>query len=484
MSLKAKATSGLFWTLLQQFGYQGINFVVQLLLARILLPEAFGVIALLQIFISVGNNLIDSGMASSLIRNKDVDESDYSTVFYLNIVVATVLYGIMFASSSYIAKFYNMPILTDVIRIYCISFVINAFSIIQVTILTKNMKFKTQMFVQLPSLLISGIVSVYLAFSGWGVWSIVVYNLLINLLMSIQYWLKSKWRPKLVFDMKKLKYHFNFGYKLTLASLLNSVFDNIYGIVIGKAFSPQILGYYNRAEMFQLFPSKNISSALEKVTYPMFAQIQDDTEKLKKYYRQIFNLVVFFLTPTMLLLSVVAEPLFRFVLTEKWLPMVPYFQILTFVGVLHPFQRYNVNILRVKGRSDLVLKLNIIRKVVLIITIVIGIRYGIYGVLISQCVYSVVCVFLNTMYSSAMINYSLKEQVKDVVGVYVLAMLIGYVIYQLDNIAMVALPDILRVVFGLTVGYIGYFALAYLFNFDAINIISKFLKERRNNGRK
>lgn len=484
MSLKAKATSGLFWTLLQQFGYQGINFVVQLLLARILLPEAFGIIALLQVFISVSNNLIDSGMASSLIRNKDLDERDYSTVFYLNIGVAVFLYGVMFVSSPFIANFYNIPILTDVVKIYCLSFVINAFSIIQVTKLTKEMRFKRQMFIQLPSLVISGIVSVYLAYSGWGVWSIVTYNLLLNLLTSLQYWLRSTWRPKFIFDMKKLKYHFNFGYKLSLASLLNSVFDNIYGVVIGKVFSPQTLGYYNRAEMFQLFPSRNISTALEKVTYPMFAQIQDDNEKLKKYYRQIFNMVVFFLTPTMVFLSVIAEPLFRFLLTEKWLPMVPYFQILTIVGVLHPFQRYNVNILRVKGRSDLVLKLNIIRKLVLIITIVIGIRYGIYGILISQCVYSVICVFLNTMYSAAMINYPLKEQVKDVAGIYILAILIGFGIYQLDKIVVAALPDILRIVFGMTVGYVGYFGVAYLFKFEIISIISKFINERKNNGKK
>jgi O-antigen/teichoic acid export membrane protein len=377
-----------------------------------------------------------------------------------------------------------MPILKDVIKIYCISFVINAFSIIQVTMLTKNMKFKTQMLVQLPSLLISGIVSVYLAFSGWGVWSIVAYNLLLNLLASLQYWLKSKWRPRLIFDIEKLKYHFNFGYKLTLASLLNSVFDNIYGVIIGKAFSPQILGYYNRAEMFQTFPSKNISTALEKVTYPMFAQIQDNNEKLKKYYRQIFNLVVFFLTPTMVLLSVIAEPLFRFLLTEKWLPMVSYFQILTVVGILHPFQRYNVNILRVKGRSDLVLKLNIIRKVVLIITIVVAIRYGIYGILISQCVYSIICVFLNTMYSSTMINYSLKEQAKDVVWIYILAVLIGCGIYLLDKIVMTELPDILRIIFGLIVGYIMYFGIAYLLKFEIINMINKFIKESRNNEKK
>jgi O-antigen/teichoic acid export membrane protein len=186
----------------------------------------------------------------------------------------------------------------------------------------------------------------------------------------------------------------------------------------------------------------------------------------------------------MVLLSVIAEPLFRFLLTEKWLPMVSYFQILTVVGILHPFQRYNVNILRVKGRSDLVLKLNIIRKVVLIITIVVAIRYGIYGILISQCVYSIICVFLNTMYSSTMINYSLKEQAKDVVWIYILAVLIGCGIYLLDKIVMTELPDILRIIFGLIVGYIMYFGIAYLLKFEIINMINKFIKESRNNEKK
>lgn len=484
MSLKDKAASGLFWTIIQQFGYQGINFIVQLLLARILLPEAFGVIALLQIFIAVGNNLIDSGMASSLIRNKDVDEDDYSTVFYLNISVAIVIYGIMFVSSSFVAEFYNMPILTDVIKVYCLSFVINAFSIIQITQLTKAMKFKTQMLIQLPSLIVSGIVSLYLASNDWGVWSIVVYNLLQNILLSAQYWLRSSWRPKFVFNLEKLKYHFNFGYKLTLASLLNSVYDNIYGVVIGKAFSPQILGYYNRAELFQLFPSKNISTALEKVTYPMFAQIENDNEKLKKYYRQIFNLVVFFLTPTMIFLCVVAEPLFKLLLTDKWLPMVPYFQILTVVGILHPFQRYNLNILRVKGRSDLVLKTNIIRKIILTVVIIVAVRYGIYGILISECIYAVICVYLNTMYSSNMINYSLKEQIKDVLGMYLLAAIVGYGIYQFDIAVMYHFSDIFRVFIGLTFGYIIYFGIASLLKFEIIGILSGFIKEKINNGKK
>src|SRR5690606_36569770 len=355
-----KAVTGMGWTLLQQFGYQGINFLVQLVLARILAPEAFGIIALLQVFMAVGTNLIDSGMASSLIRNKDVNEEDYSTVFYLNILVAFAIYLTVYLLSPFIANFYSIPILEAVIKVYCISFVVNAFSIVQVTKLTKEMKFKKQMLIQLPSLIIAGSVSIYVAYNGWGVWSIVVYNLLQNVLQSLQYWFGSKWRPKRVFNVEKLKYHFSFGYKLTIASLLNSIYDNIYALVIGKNFSPQIWGYYNRAELFQLFPGKNISTALEKLTYPMFSQLQENNDQLRRYYREIFNCVVYFLTPTMIILATLAEPFFRFLLTEKWLPMVPYFQVLTIVGVLHPFQRYNLNILRVTGRSDLVLKLNVI----------------------------------------------------------------------------------------------------------------------------
>ncbi|MBD1429768.1 lipopolysaccharide biosynthesis protein [Sphingobacterium litopenaei] len=479
MSLKVKAVSGLFWTIFQQFGYQGINFLVQLFLARILMPEAFGVIALLQIFISIANNLIDSGMTSSLIRNKDISEVDYSTVFFLNITVSFVLYIIAFISAPYISAFYAMPILDSVIKVYCISFVINAFSIIQITKLTKEMKFRTQVLVQIPSLIISGVVSIYLAKTGWGVWSIVIYNLLQNILLSIQYWVRSKWIPKFLFNKERLKYHFNFGYKLTIASLLNSIYDNIYGVIIGKTFSPQVLGYYNRAELFQLFPSKNLSTALEKVTYPMFSQIQDDNVRLKRYYRQIFNLVVFFLTPTMILFSVLATPLFTLLLTDKWLPMVPFFQIMTVVGVLHPFQRYNLNILRVKGRSDLVLKLNIIKKIILTVLIIVSVQYGIYGILISQCLFSIISVGLNSMYSSRMINYSLKEQILDIIGIYLLSIGVGFLVYVLDNNAFISLNNFSRVLLGLFIGYIMYFLMAFLLKFEVVAIIRKFIKERK-----
>ena len=479
MSLKAKAASGLFWTILQQFGYQGINFIVQLLLARILLPEAFGIIALLQIFVAVGNNLIDSGMASSLIRNKDVGERDYSSVFFLNIIVSLVIYLIIFFFSPYIARFYEIPILSDVIKVYCLSFIINAFSLIQITKMTKEMKFKSQMLIQLPSLIVAGLISIYLANTGWGVWSIVAYNLIQNTLQSIQYWLKSKWRPAWVFDKVRLKYHFNFGYKLTIASLLNSIYDNIYNLVIGKFFSPQILGYYNRAEIFQLFPSKNISTALEKVTYPMFAQIQDDQEKLRKYYRDIFNLVVFFLTPTMIVLCVIAEPLFRMLLTDKWLPMVPYFQIMTIVGILHPFQRYNLNILRVKGRSDLVLKLNVIKKIILTAIIIVSVQFGIYGILISQCVFAIISVFLNTMYSAKMINYSLRDQLIDVGGTYLLSCAMGLAIYSTDNSFFYHYPDLLRVCLGGLIGYTTYFIVAYVLRFRILKVLFNFIKDRK-----
>ncbi|MGX1639418.1 lipopolysaccharide biosynthesis protein [Sphingobacterium sp. NPDC055431] len=479
MSLKSTATSGLLWTISQQFGFQGINFLVQIILARVLLPESFGIIALLQIFIAIGLSLVDSGMASSLIRNKNVDDDDYSTVFYLNIFISLVVYLLLVVVSPYIAIFYNMPILVNIIKVYCLSFIISAFSIVQVTQLTKKMMFKEQMLMQLPSLIVAGVVSILMAYNGWDVWSIVVYNLLQNFLMTLQYWIKSKWRPKRVFNLQKLKYHFNFGYKLTLAGLLNAIFDNIYGVVIGKFFSPQILGFYNRAELFQLFPGKNISTAVEKVTYPMFADIQDDNEKLKRYYREIFGFVVFFLTPTMVILCAIAEPFFRLLLTEKWSPMVPYFQVLTIVGILHPFQRYNLNILRVKGRSDLVLKLNVIKKIILTILIIVSIPYGIYGILVSQCVFAIISVYLNTLYSSKMIKYSLIEQIKDVIGIYIIAGLVGVLIYVLDNVLLNDFADFWRILIGVIIGFGTYMLVAYFFKVRAIYSLLQFIKERR-----
>ena len=347
MSLKQRALSGLFWTLSEQFSGQIINFIIQIILARILLPFDFGLIAMIMVFIGIGNALSDGGLTSSLIRTVNADNRDLSSVFFFNLFGSITIYLIIFILAPFISIFYNQPQLTLIIRVLSISILIKSFVGVQLTILKKELKFKKIMLMSFPSVLLSGIVGVVLAKRGFGVWSLVWLNLTQSIAMAIQVWLKTNWHPGLIIDRKKLSKHYKFGYKLTLASLLNVIFLNIYNLIIGKWFSAKELGYYNRADTMQGFPLRNLITAVKKVVYPLLSKIQDNDALLRSTYKRMMLYVVFGITPLMILLIIIAKPLIVFLLTEKWLPVVPYFQLLCISSILYPLQEYNLQILDV-----------------------------------------------------------------------------------------------------------------------------------------
>ncbi|MEO6819298.1 MAG: lipopolysaccharide biosynthesis protein [Ginsengibacter sp.] len=470
MSLKNKAVSGAFWTFIQQFSVQFINFAVQIILARLLLPREFGLIAMIAVFIAIGNKLTDGGMTSSLIRTTNPDHEDYSTVFYMNILVSIVTYIIIFLFAPFIARFFEHSILRPLIRVFSLSIIIRAFVGVQTTILTKEMKFKVQMRMQIPSIIVGGIVGIAMAYAGYGVWSLVYMNLISSVLFTVQHWFYSPWRPSFIINKKKLKYHFDFGYKLTLSGLLNALFDNIYNIIIGKFFTPVLLGLYNRAYTLQLFPSQNISTALEKVTYPVFAAIQNNDKKLKTVYRLLMQQVVFWIAPLMIFSAILAKPLFSLVLTDKWLPAVRYFQILGVVGVLYPLQQYNLNILRVKGRSDLILKLNLYKKLTLFAGIAVAITYGVMGLVILQAVGAIIGYFYNSHYSGKFIDYSTTDQVKDILPLLILALICGSVVYFSYQTLYYDWYDSYQLLLGFASGFILYIGLAFLFKVNALSV--------------
>lgn len=431
MSLQKKTISGLIWTFSQQFSVQGINFIVQIVLARILLPAEFGLIGMLTIFIAIGNSLMDSGMTSSLIRTPEANQKDYSTVFFVNLIASFVIYTILFASAPLISDFYRQPILTPIVRVYTISFIIRAFVGVQTTKLTKEMNFKAQMMMQIPSVIIGGITGIILAYQGYGVWSLVWMNLIQSFLFTLQHWFKTGWYPSWILDKATFKKHLGFGYKLTMSGLLNTIYNNIYNIVIGKFFSATQLGYYTRAQTLQTFPVTNLATALNKVTYPMFASIHNDNVKLKLAYKKLMQQVIFWIAPVMISLIVMAEPLFRYVLTDKWLPAVPYFQLLCFTGILYPLHAYNLNILNVKGRSDLFLRLEIYKKAITTIGIICAVPFGIYGLVYLQIITSILAFGINTLYSGKMIGYPGIEQLKDISPLILIALIIGGILYPI-----------------------------------------------------
>lgn len=480
MSLRKQAISGMMWTFAQQFSTQGIGFIISVVLARLLLPAEFGIIGMIAIFMGIGGALVDSGLASSLIRTPDANQEDFSTVFYFNIAGSILMYFILYLSAPYIAKFFNQPILTNITRVYGITFIINAFSTIQLTRLTQMLDFKTQMKVSVPALIGGGALGITLAYMGFGVWSLVWMRVFQSFLNSLQLWIVSKWKPSFIFNVEKFKYHFNFGYKLLLSGLLDTVFTNIYTVVIGKLFAPAQLGFYTRANSVVQLPVENISGALNKVTYPLFASIKDDNERLKKVYKKIMQMVTFLIAPILIIMGVLATPLFRFVFTEKWLPAVPYFQILCISGILYPFHIYNLNILNVKGRSDLFLKLEVIKKVLLVITILVSIQFGLYGLLWGVVVSSALALFINAHYSGKFIHYNGFEQLKDVSPILLIAIASGVLTLIADKIMTNSnITDIFRIILGGAVGVLSYWSISIIFKIKSIQDLKTIILKQK-----
>lgn len=477
MSLRKQATSGLVWTFAQQFGNQIIGFGVSLVLARILLPEEFGLIGMISIFIGIGNTLLNSGLTQSLIRSKELDQEDYSTVFYFNLVASIFMYGLVFILSPYIADFYERDILEGIVKLYSLTFIISAFSAVQLSRLTKNMDFKTQTLIAIPSTIVGGIVGIVMAYKGYGVWSLVWSHLVTASGSSIQLWIYSKWTPGFIFNIAKFKDHFGFGYKLTLSGLLDTIFKNIYLIVIGKYFSAAQVGFYTRAETMKQLPVTNLSNALNKVTYPMFAEIQDDNVRLKRVYKQLMQMVVFVIAPTLIFLAVLAEPTFRFLFTEKWLPAVPYFQILCATGILYPIHAYNLNVLKVKGRSDLFLRLAIFKKIAIVIIIAMVLPFGIYALLYGRVFLSIFNFFINSYYSGRFIKYTSTQQIKDILPILFIAIISGTCVYGVDIVLKSYNQfDIIRISAGALLGIISYAGISYFIKLEVYFHIMKLIK--------
>lgn len=469
MDLGGKTIYGVFWSMGQELGSKLISFIITIILARLLSPVEFGLLAMLFVFIAVGNALLDGGLTSSLIRTAELTQKDCSTVFYFNLIGSLFIYSVLFFLAPLISGFYHQPVLTNVVRVYGIVLIINAFYGIQQTLLVKEMKFKTMTMIQIPAVVGGGILGVVLAKFGFGVWSLVWMSLLNSFISTVLYWLFSPWRPILLFDSVSFRKHFNYGYKLTLSSLLDKVYQNIYTIIIGRFYAPAQLGFYSRAESISQLPTGIISTAVNKVTLPMFAKIAHDNEQLVNVYRKVMLQVLFWMAPLLVALSVIAEPLFRLMLTDKWLPAVPYFQILCIAGVMYPINAYNLNILKVKGHSDLFLKLEVIKKILCIIGILCVFPFGIYGLLYLQLFFSFASFYINSIYTVRFINYPFLKQIEDILPTLFVSGFIGISCYFLDKFLIeMHFNDLLRIIFIGFSYFSGYFALGYLIKLSAI----------------
>jgi teichuronic acid exporter len=431
-TLKQKTVSGLTWSFLDNFSNLGIQFIIGIILARLLSPKEFGLIGMITVFISLSQFFIDSGFSNSLIRKKNCTQNDYSTIFYFNLITSIVLYFFLFFLAVPISIFFNEPELTDIIRVIGVCLIVSSFSVIQRTILTKRIDFKLQTRISVISSILSGIISIYMAYFGFGVWSLVWKFISAALFTSVLLWLWNQWYPKMIFNYNSFKEHFKYGYKLLLTNLINVIYENVYYIIIGKYFNAETLGYYTRAQQFSNLPSLNITGVIQRVSFPVLSQLKDDPKKLKHAYKKLIISTMYISFILMLSLAAVSKSLILVLIGVKWNTSILYLQLLCFSAMLYPLHALNLNILNVVGRTDLSLKIEIIKKLLIIPIIIIAISFGVKAMLVSLIFISFAAFFLNGFYSGKLINYNVKEQIIDVLPSLLISLIISFILYIED----------------------------------------------------
>lgn len=433
--LKSKAVHAGAWSFVDAFSMRIIQFVVGVILARKLLPEQFGLIGMLLIFTALAQTFLDSGFGAALIQKQKVSEKDINSVFYFNIVAGIVIVCCLYVFSPWIASFYNQPILTPLLRLLSLVIIINSFGMVQNVLLRKAIDFKTQTKVTFTASTLSGIIGISMAYLGWGVWSLVAQQIAKATFQTMLYWFFNDWRPSRTFSFQSLREMSHFGSRLLAAGLLNQFFENIYLLVIGKLFLPADLGFYTRANNLQKLPSTTLSSVVSRVTFPIFSTIQDDQERVKRGMKKVLTIFALINFPMMLGLSVVAPPLVLVLLTEKWAPCIPYFQLLCIIGLMYPLHLINLNVLQAMGRSDLFLKLEIIKKTLTVASIVITYRFGILAMISGQVIVSFVSYYLNAFYNRELIDYPITEQIHDIYPYFFISILMAIAVYLVTYIS-------------------------------------------------
>ncbi len=439
MSLRTKAVKSFSWNLLEGVAGQGVTFIVGIFLARILTPFDFGLIGLTTVLIAICNSIVGSGFGSALIRKTDATEEDYGTIFFSNVFISILLYVVLYFCSGFVSEYLEEPSMQNIIKVSSLVLLINAFILVQKTILVKKLDFKTQAIISVIASLISGILGVVMAYNGYGVWSLVYMTLLKQFFYCFGIWLDSDWYPKFIFSKKSFNELFGYSYKLLLSELINTIYGNIYYFIIGKVYSPVSLGFYTRADGFLRPFSSNISLGIKRISFPIFSELQNDTVQLKSKFRKfirinmmISSIVMFFLIPA-------AKPIIYILVGSKWHTSVLFMQILSVPGLIYGLQILNLNLLMVKGFSDLNLKLELIKKLILIPLILISSLFEIKFLLYGFVLFSIVEFFINSYYTNKLINYSITEQLKDISGFLAIGLVSVFILFSvllLDDLSI------------------------------------------------
>lgn len=451
-NLKNKTVKGVGWSAVDNVAQYAVTFVVGIVLARLLSPDDYGLIGIITIFTAVCTAIINGGFSTALIRKNDCTDDDYNTAFIVNLGLSLVLYAVIFLCSPLIANFFGKQELVALTRVSSITMIIGALAIVQQTRLTKRIDFKTQTKISLISAITSGMIGIGMALAGCGVWSLVCQSIASQLLRTILLWFYNKWVPRLRFSKTSFNDLFGFGWKMMVSSVLNSVWNELYQVVVGKWYSPATLGQYTRAIQFSNIFSSNLTSVIERVSYPVLSNIQDEKERMVAAYRRIIKLTMFFAFTGTFALGAVSEPLLYCLIGEKWHEAATYLPLICLVASLYPLHSLNLNMLKVQGRSDLFLFLEILKKIIGLVPLFVGAFVGIFPMLFTSIGTSIICYFLNSYFPGKLLGYTSWKQLKDIAPSFFIALTMAIVVYLLKFLPLsdwVILP--IQIVVGVAI---------------------------------
>ena len=461
--IKKKTVTGFFWRFAERTGDKIVKFIVEILLARFLLPEDYGVVALVTVFINILQVFVDSGLGTALIQKKNSDDLDFSSVFYFNMAMCIVCYLLLFFFAPYIAQHYRNNELTAIVRVIGLTLLVSGVKNIQQSYVSKNLLFRRFFFATLGGTIFSAIIGIWFAYLGYGPWAIVAQHLSNTFIDTLILWITVKWRPRKVFSWIRLKSLLRFGWKLMVSALINTVFENVRSLIIGKQYTSADLGYYNRGKQFPSTIVTNINNSIDSVLLPAMSIVQDNNERLKSITRRSIKTSSYIMWPLMIGLVVCAKPLVSLLLTDKWLPCVPFLQIFSVAFTLYPIHTANLNAINALGRSDVFLKLEIAKKTVGILSIIITVPLGVFAIACGYLITGPIGVVINAYPNKKLLNYSITEQIRDILPSIFLSIVMGLVIYPIQ---FLPISNWLVLLMQVTCGVLIYWIGSKLFKFE------------------
>ncbi len=473
-NLKTSVLSSLFWKFLERGGVTGVQFVVQIILARLLLPADYGIIALIIVFIAISQTFVQSGFGTALIQKKKVTDVDYSSVFYLSLGVALIFYCILFLGAPFIAAFYNQPLIPPVLRILGLTLFFGAVNTIQNAVIARNFLFRKLFVSSLGAVFTSGVVGIAMAYTGYGVWALVGQQMTSIVALCGIMWFTVRWRPKLIFSLVRVKELFSFGWKLLVSGLIETIYRNLSFLIIGKIYPASMLGYYTKGKEFPNALVSNIDSSIQAVMFPAYAKNQDNRPLVKQIMRRALVTSAFLVFPAMAGLAAIAEPLVELLLTKKWLIAVPFLQIFCAVYALWPIHTVNLQAINALGRSDVFLRLEIVKKVIGVSVLAVTVPIGIYAIALGSVVAGVIGTFINTYPNKVLLNYSFVEQWRDLMPSLILSLIMCGVTY---SVLFLKLPALATIALQIVVGVVVYLGLAWVLGLESLVYVMNTVRE-------